>query len=179
MRTIRPVCSYLSIYFLPPMRLPLFLLVLLAFAASDTSRAQLVTASPQVAVYRYAEPGAPTMEVRVWGAVGTPGLYQVERDTDLLQLLSYAGGPLAGVESDREERDVYVQLARGSSGDRTIILDERLDALLADAAYPEPQDGDIVTVRVETQQKFQLRDLAVFTSSIGTLALVILRIVSP
>lgn len=159
------------------MRSTLLLLGVLVFAVGSECYAQMVTTSPQVAVYRYAVPGRTTMDVRVWGAVRTPGVYQVELDTDLVEVISYAGGPLAGVESNVEERDVYVQLARGTSDARDIVFDAKLEDLLThDVAYPEPQDGDIVSLRVETRQRFRLRDLAVFTSSLGTLALVIIRI---
>lgn len=34
------------------------------------------------------------MQVNVWGFVRTPGQYMVPYDTDLISLLSYAGGPL-------------------------------------------------------------------------------------
>ncbi len=141
--------------------------------ASPAAHAQIVTATPGVSVYRYAEPGRPTMDVQVWGAVRTPGLYQVETGTDLMELLSYAGGPQTGAQRGDEDRIVHVQLTRGA---RQVLFEKTLDDLLAEG-YPELQDGDLMTVRTEVRTGIELRDLAVFTSSIGTLALVILRLV--
>lgn len=160
------------------MRSTVLLFGLLVVTLGSECYAQMVTSSPQVAVYRYAVPGRPTMDIRVWGGVRTPGVYQVELETDLLEVITYAGGPLVGVESDREERDVYVQLVRGDSGGREVVVEDELEALVTGGvAYPDLQDGDIVSLRVETRQRFQLRDAAVFTSSLGTLALVIIRII--
>lgn len=154
------------------------LLLVLALLLGGGAYAQGVPAASGVAVYRYAEPGQPTKDIQVWGAVRSPGVYQVERDADLLTVLTLAGGPIAGVETNREERTVYVQIARGKAGSRELVFEESLDRLLAhNVSYPEPQDGDIVSLRVEARQRFQLRDAAVLVSSLGTLALVILRLV--
>jgi len=38
-------------------------------------------------------PGAVLMPVNLWGAVPKPGIHHVPTQTDLLRLLSYAGGP--------------------------------------------------------------------------------------
>ncbi len=65
-------------------------------------RAQLGSGglSPQMpsasaaAYYYVSKPGELTMQVNVWGEVHQPGRYEVPSSTDLIQLLSYAGGPL-------------------------------------------------------------------------------------
>lgn len=44
--------------------------------------------------YYTAKPGELTMQVNLWGAVKNPGRYEVSSATDLIQLLSFAGGPL-------------------------------------------------------------------------------------
>src|SRR4051812_16725778 len=38
-------------------------------------------------------PGAVLMRVNLWGAVGKPGIHFVPAQTDLVTLLSFAGGP--------------------------------------------------------------------------------------
>ena len=145
---------------------------------SHAAQAQVVTASPQVAVYRYAVPGQPTMDVRVWGAVRTPGTYQVELDQDLIGVLTMAGGPMFDRERADEEREVTVRLARTTEDERTVIYETSLDALFgADTDYPELQDGDIVSVDVEYHQQFGWRDAATIFSSVGTVAVIVLNII--
>jgi protein involved in polysaccharide export with SLBB domain len=145
---------------------------------SHEAQAQVVTASPQVAVYRYAVPGQPTMDVRVWGAVRTPGTYQVELDQDLIGVLTMAGGPAYSREQGNEEREVTIRLSRTTDAARTVIYEAPLEQLFgAQSNYPSLQDGDIVTVDVEYQQRFGWRDAATIFSSIGTVAVIVLNII--
>lgn len=39
------------------------------------------------------EPGTVMMKVNLWGAVNKPGIYHIPVKTDLIALMSYAGGP--------------------------------------------------------------------------------------
>ncbi|APF19841.1 polysaccharide biosynthesis/export family protein [Caldithrix abyssi] len=43
--------------------------------------------------YYYAKPGDITITVSLWGFVQKPGLYEVASSTNLIELLSLAGGP--------------------------------------------------------------------------------------
>ncbi len=43
--------------------------------------------------YYVSKPGELTMEVNIWGSVRSPGRYEVPISTNLVQLVSYAGGP--------------------------------------------------------------------------------------
>lgn len=153
-------------------------LVAAAGFAPRAAQAQVVTASPQVAVYRYAVPGQPTMDVRVWGAVRTPGTYQVELDQDLIGVLTMAGGPVFDRERGNEEREVTVRLARTAEGARSVIYEAPLGELYGTASeYPALQDGDIVSVDVEYNQRFGWRDAATIFSSVGTVAVIVLNII--
>jgi len=63
---------------------------------AQTSNGGLSTTIPnaQAGSYYYvARPGELTMQVNIWGFVQHPGRYEVSSSTDLVQLLSYAGGP--------------------------------------------------------------------------------------
>lgn len=159
------------------MRSLLLLFGLLA-VVSPEAQAQVITASPQVAVYRYAVPGQPTMDVRVWGGVRTPGTYQVELDQDLIGVLTMAGGPVYDREREGEERVVTVRLARTAGNERTVIYETPLEELFGSRTdYPALQDGDIVTVDVEYEQGFGWRDAATIFSSVGTVAVIVLNII--
>lgn len=45
-------------------------------------------------------PGTVLMKVNLWGAVNRPGIHHVPVKTDLMSLMSYAGGPLSSAELD-------------------------------------------------------------------------------
>lgn len=156
----------------------LSLLALGALLAAAPAVAQPLTATQPVAVYRYAEPGQPTMEVSVWGAVRIPGRYQVQPDTDLLELMSFAGGPV--LQPDRSDADqrVIVTVTRQEGGQRSVLLEKTVPELTSSPeALPALQQGDIVTVNAEIKNRLQLRDFAVFTSTLASLTLVVLRLV--
>ena len=156
-------------------RLALFLLVI---GIAPSTRAQGLTDASGVAVFRYAEPGRPTKAVQIWGAVRNAGVYQVERETGLLSLLTLAGGPLVGVEDDRNVRSIQVRVIRDPSTARTVVLDTSLDALTTEAvAIPALEDGDLVTLTAQTRQRFTWRDALTVTASVASLAVLVLRIV--
>ena len=46
------------------------------------------------AYYYITKPGEITIQVNLWGHVRNPGRYEVPISTDLIQLISFAGGPL-------------------------------------------------------------------------------------
>jgi len=57
--------------------------------------------SASAASYFYvAKPGELTMQVNIWGDVQHPGRYEVPSTTDLIQLISYAGGPTREAKLD-------------------------------------------------------------------------------
>jgi protein involved in polysaccharide export with SLBB domain len=155
---------------------PLVLLAILLAGAGPVA-AQLAPPTQGAAVYRYVEPGTPTMDVRVWGAVGRPGVYQVARDTDLVALLTLAGGPMLSLDDDRLRRNVSVQLTRYEGADRTVVSEMPLEALTRGSdPLPGLSNGDVVTVNVISRSRFTWRDALSIVSSAGTVALLVIRI---
>jgi hypothetical protein len=77
-------------------------------AIVSSTRAQMSTGilAPDIlrttaaSYYYVAKAGELTMQVNVWGFVPNPGRYEVPTSTNLIQLLSYAGGPLAEASTD-------------------------------------------------------------------------------
>jgi hypothetical protein len=73
---------------------------------------------------------------------------------------------------------VTIRLSRTTDAARTVIYEAPLEQLFgAQSNYPSLQDGDIVTVDVEYQQRFGWRDAATIFSSIGTVAVIVLNII--
>lgn len=85
--------------------------------------------------------GAILMPVNLWGAIGKPGIHHVPSRTDLVTLLSLAGGPSSEAELDE------VLIKRRSGGEEQVI---RVDAeeILSTAGVHSPtlQANDIVIV---------------------------------
>jgi hypothetical protein len=81
--------------------------------------------SASAAAYYYiAKPGELTMQVNVWGFVGKPGRYEVPTSTDLIQLISFAGGPVQYADMGEI---VITRIARSDSGQhrRELVIDLR------------------------------------------------------
>ncbi len=77
-------------------------LVLLALLIPVQGNAQLesgigpaLSGSSPAAYYYISKSGEITMPINLWGYVKNPGRYEVPISTDLVQLVSFAGGPLA------------------------------------------------------------------------------------
>lgn len=146
-------------------------------AGSVSVQAQGFTDVSNVAVFRYAAPGEPTKDIRVWGAVRTAGIYQVESDATLLDVLTLAGGPAIPTTSDRVEQTVRVEVLRNPNGARSVVLATTLDALTdEDVTLPDLRDGDLVSLTSETRQRFTWRDVISVASSAASIALLVIRI---
>lgn len=79
----------------------LFLISILAIPASaqlESGIGASLTGASSAAYYYISKPGEITMPVNLWGYVKNPGRYEVPISTDLIQLVSYAGGPLADAD---------------------------------------------------------------------------------
>jgi hypothetical protein len=92
------------------------------------------------AYYYISKPGEITMSINLWGFVRNPGRYEVPISTDLVQLLSYAGGPLA----DADLGSVRIaRVVRGVDAIRTVEFTvnlNHLDRLDDKARKMEPGD---------------------------------------
>lgn len=91
------------------------------------AREGLMTPSLQsassAAYYYLSKPGELTMQINIWGYVHHPGRYEVPTNTDIIQLLSFAGGPIQDgnlgkikisrfitTESRRTHKEIYLDL---------------------------------------------------------------------
>lgn len=118
------------------------LLVLLSIVCVQTGFSQIEGGisgfRPQTssgAYYYLAKPGEMTMLVNIWGAVHYPGRYEIPISTNLVQLVSYAGGPTANadlgdviitrsftVEGTITKNEIEVDLEHLSKTEDTLLL---------------------------------------------------------
>jgi hypothetical protein len=90
-------------------------------------------------------PGAVMMKVNIWGAVQRPGIHYVPAKTDLVTMLSYAGGP-----GDRARLgDVSI---RRTVGGRQTLIDVDVEDILDDpkAAIPTLEANDTIVIPKST-----------------------------
>ena len=78
----------------------------------------------------------------IWGEVKSPGLYYVETNADILELISLAGGPTSDADLG------HITLIRGQAGEKEIVIN--LGEYLAVGKSEEPiflKSGDIVIIK--------------------------------
>jgi len=130
--------------------------------------------------FEFYRPGRPTMIVYIWGAVGQPGIWRVERGVDLIPLLSAARVPGVGTSPQGVRQHYLVRIFRDTGGGRREIYQERLEKLVRGGARPYPplQEGDILVVEMRQRTRFGWRTAFEITRTIAqmlTLYLLIRR----
>jgi hypothetical protein len=124
---------------------------------------------PSSASYYYiAKPSELSMQVNIWGYVNNPGRYEVATSTDLLELMSFAGGPTADALIDN------VRITRsfertGGGRPEEVYLD------LEDLASVNPADLTLYpndTVFIDHSSWINVRDvfIVITTAAIVTTA---------
>jgi len=86
-------------------------------------------------------PGAVLMRIHLWGAVGKSGVFHIPTQTDLMSLLSYAGGP-----TDTAALDEVI--IKRTDGTKTKIIRLDLEDFLEkpELVSPKLQANDIVYI---------------------------------
>ena len=95
--------------------------------------------------YFYSKPFEVTMTVNLWGEVPQQGVYVVSTSTDIIQLLSYAGGPKE--ESDLEEVLVYRASGKKEVKARTLKTINVQDILEGKSQSVMLTPGDMIVVK--------------------------------
>ncbi|MEN3038048.1 MAG: SLBB domain-containing protein [Candidatus Kryptonium sp.] len=95
------------------------ILLILMFASMSFAQIfdspKIVTGGGSSAYYFVGKTGELTITVNLWGFVRNPGRYEVPSSTDLVQLISYGGGPL------KEAKLKDVKIIRNVREDTTIV----------------------------------------------------------
>ena len=104
----------------------LLICLVIAGFVSGAVHAQTIDALRGGAYYRFADPSDVTMEIKVWGAVSSPGFYEVREGLNLSTVLSLAGGPQTGLRTDNTASTFTVRLFRLQAGDHYQLFTETL-----------------------------------------------------
>ncbi len=92
-------------------------------------------------LFQFQDQGLRT-KLYIWGEVKSPGLYYVETNADILELISLAGGPTSDADLG------HITLVRGQAGEKEIVIN--LGDYLAVGKSEEPiflKSGDIVIIK--------------------------------
>jgi len=115
-------------------------------------------------VNEFARPGQPTITLYLWETVDTTGIWRVERDVDLIQLLSVAQVPGIGASQQDVRQNFILPIYREVNGERDQIYEEEIENLIGGGAkvVPPLQNGDILAVETQTRRRISLN--LVFTT---------------
>ena len=142
-------------------------------AQMDSNIGVSKSGASSAAYYYISKPGEITMSINLWGHVRNPGRYEVPISTDIVQLVSYAGGPMseANLSSVKISRVV-----RGVDAVRTVEFDvnlNHLDKLDEKARRLEP--GDTIFIDATAITFREVFDIATTTAlNAATIANVLL-----
>lgn len=154
---------------------------LLCFLAGPVAAQTLgdLTGGSSAAYYRHASDSDIIIEVKVWGAVTHPGLYEVRQGVTLSTLLTLAGGPAASVQSEDADRAFVVRLLRPRPGGGYDVLTEtRMEnAVVMLGEDPTLLQGDVVVAEESIRQRRSWRDALAVLASVGTLTTIVLQVI--
>lgn len=112
------------------------------------------------------EPGAVLMKVNLWGAVHKPGIHHVPSKTNLVTLLSYAGGPTQKAILD----EVIIKREQGKTSKRIKVdVDQLLDEASHHNIPLEPND----VIMIRSKEPLLSSDTVVLVGVIGTIVTII------
>ena len=139
---------------------------------APSAHAQNVSLDGGPQINSYARPGFPVNKILVLGAVGTPGVWQVEQGTDLLEFLTYARVQGIGLRSEGERRRTVVRVYRGGTGPREVVFESEIKPIVERrVTYPVLNEGDVLEVedirRLPKRRIEPLQVLGVVTSVLG------------
>lgn len=139
-----------------------------------------LVASPGMAqdnfAYNYTRPGRAAITVYLWGEVGSPGIWRVEPDIDLIELLS-AARVRERVDEPGISQLTSLRIYREEGGQRNEIYNQPMDQILSEArTYPTLQDGDILEVVIRRRRRIGLQTIAQAVGAVSSLTLLILRL---
>lgn len=122
--------------------------------------------------YVVAKPFEVTMTVNVWGEIPLQGLYVVPVQTDIVQIISYAGGPKE--KSDLE--DILIYRATDSKKSNAQRVMQRVNVVDIVEGQKRPivlQPGDMIVVKKIPDALTWLDIFAVATTITSVLTLIV------
>ena len=131
----------------------------------------------QEPVHQYARPGYATKTVYIWGAVGAPGVWRVEENVELIELLTAARLVGYGANSRGGRQDFILRIYRVENGSRTEIYSERVNRIISGAQeHPQIREGD--RLAIETRQRIGWQSAASMIGAVSSFTLLVIRLLA-
>ena len=116
--------------------------------------------------YIYAKPFEVTMTINLWGEVTQQGVYIIPTNTDILQLISFAGGPKE--RSNLDEVLVYRAAAKKAQKVRSLLKINVRDILEGRSPTVALTPGDMIVVKT-LPEAMTLQEVLTIVSTAATL----------
>jgi protein involved in polysaccharide export with SLBB domain len=130
------------------------------------------TATP--AFFSIAKPGELTMQVNVWGMVNHPGRYEISITTDLLQLISLAGGPAPDADVDEVKITRFLKTESGiTRGEYSVDLS---DLYRVNESSLVLQPGDTITI--DRTSWVTIRDIVGIVTSVAVITATVTTVIN-
>jgi protein involved in polysaccharide export with SLBB domain len=154
------------------------MLFLTAALGPRAARGQPEVGADEGYVNTYARPGEATQTVYVWGAVGTPGIWEIETGTGLVELFSVVRPTGYGQESPGRRTRVRLRIHRTTNGETRVAHEMRLSELLEMAPQERPslQPQDVIEVRSVQTRKFSFETVSTVVGTLSSVTLLIIRL---
>ena len=146
-----------------------------SWVSGQTTESGIAPALPSASAASYyyiSKPGELTMQVNIWGSIRNPGRYEVPNSTDLVQLLSFAGGPNVDATLDNVRIIRIVRKDSVVSRDQTELNLNHLDRLDQSTLILRPGD----TIFIDRSGWSSFRDVltvvttaAIITSAVANI----------
>ena len=146
-------------------------------AQTYSGTSEVTTQSMSQASYALRGAGGLRISVNLWGLVGRPGQYEVLSSTNVVQLISLAGGPAEGAELDRVE--IVRQTMQADSTFKSEIIPVNLEEFKAKGEEtPLLAPGDTIIVPGSSKHSWEvvlaiLGPLFSLVTAVGTLILIL------
>ena len=125
----------------------------------------------------FSRPGRPTMFVYVWGTASTPGIWKVEQDVDLLELMASAQIPNFGNTEGTTKTTMTLRIFRDSGSQRVEIFQSEMNELLTSGkSYPDLEANDIIMIETKSKQRFNAQTVFSAIGAAASLVLLAIRI---
>lgn len=127
-------------------------------------------ANQQPMVKEYGAEGVPKMTVFVWGNADS-GVWRVEKGTDLLEFLSVVSRlDMRDRSPDRRLVKTLSLYREENPNQGDPFFETRVENLFSGRdSYPQLQEGDILVLEIEAQNRFTWRDIAQVAGTVSTL----------
>ena len=140
------------------------------YAQSEAGIGSINPNSSPAAFYYISKPGEVTMQINIWGAVQRPGRYEAPTSTNLIQLVSYAGGPNQDAKIDKVKIMRWIKKNDGTSKEEYFVDLEELSTIDESKLVLYPGD----TIFIDHTSWSTVRDIltVVTTAALITSAIV-------